>query len=672
MTLGMVSITLGGADRVAFAVYSADDGTLNFYKRMDVPEVGDTFEGKIVTAVYTGFENLNPKNASDLPWNSIRCDVTSVRVVDSDISPTSLALWFKDMGKLASCDLLQLNLSRCNSLYGTFWNCTNIDQLDSISKWNVSHVSCMSDTFYGCKKLSSLDLDAWDTHSASTLDGVFYDCSGLTDLKIGKWDTSNADGLYYSFFNCSSLKYLDIANWDTGSFLTLNGTFRECVSLTTIDLSSWDLSSCKSMRLAFYLCSSLTELDCSNWNTSNITDMNFAFFACRSITELDVSNWDLSKCIDLSGTFESCDHLTSLDVSKWDVSNCTALWKTFQNCSSLSSLSVGEWVTNKVADIGCCFRDCGSITELDLSSWNLESVTAASECFKNTVSLRKITFGKNWHWVDSDGLLCIPDAKYISGANGKWYSMTTGNSYAPADIPAGKADTYVASKELLPKVAFAVYSIDDASLDFYNRAFCDVPAVGNTFEGKVVTDIYTGFENQVYNPVIPDDLNGDIDTPWFGHASDILNVKVVDEGICPNNMWAWFQHLKNCASFDLSKLNTSTTTSFGHMFFGCLSIKSIDISSWDMSNATETVAMFGNANKLVSVQFGKCDFSNVKNFGWMFAHCDSLFIDCSDWTVHKDAGHIAFAAYAPNVTLPKSWQETSDTTVSAADDAIDD
>ena len=59
MALGMVSFTLGGADRVAFAVYSADDGSLNFYKRMDVPEVGDTFEDKIVTEVYTGFENTH-------------------------------------------------------------------------------------------------------------------------------------------------------------------------------------------------------------------------------------------------------------------------------------------------------------------------------------------------------------------------------------------------------------------------------------------------------------------------------------------------------------------------------------------------------------------------------------------------------------------------------------
>lgn len=219
------------------------------------------------------------------------------------------------------------------------------------------------------------------------------------------------------------------------------------------------------------------------------------------------------------------------------------------------------------------------------------------------------------------------------------------------------------------KTAFAVYSADDQSLNFYKRM--DVPAVGDTFEGKAVTEVYTGIETAVYDPVIPDDLNGDINTPWLGHAGEILSVTVVDEGIYPNCMWAWFQHFKNCASFDVSKLNTSAVTSFGHVFFGCLSVKSIDISSWDMSKANGTVAMFGNSKNLTSVQFGTCDFSKVKNFGWMFAHCDSLVIDCSDWTVRKDAEHIAFASYAPGVILPKAWQPTAFAVFSADDGSLD-
>lgn len=45
-----------GQAETAFAVYSEDDHSLDFYKRADVPEVGDKFEFKTVTEVYTGFE----------------------------------------------------------------------------------------------------------------------------------------------------------------------------------------------------------------------------------------------------------------------------------------------------------------------------------------------------------------------------------------------------------------------------------------------------------------------------------------------------------------------------------------------------------------------------------------------------------------------------------------
>ena len=40
----------------AFAVYSADDDSFMFYKRRGVPQVGDMFNDRRVTEVYTGFE----------------------------------------------------------------------------------------------------------------------------------------------------------------------------------------------------------------------------------------------------------------------------------------------------------------------------------------------------------------------------------------------------------------------------------------------------------------------------------------------------------------------------------------------------------------------------------------------------------------------------------------
>ena len=41
----------------AFAVYSEDDHSFMFYKRRGVPKVGDMFNYRRVTKVYTGFED---------------------------------------------------------------------------------------------------------------------------------------------------------------------------------------------------------------------------------------------------------------------------------------------------------------------------------------------------------------------------------------------------------------------------------------------------------------------------------------------------------------------------------------------------------------------------------------------------------------------------------------
>lgn len=53
--------------------------------------------------------------------------------------------------------------------------------------------------------------------------------------------------------------------------------------------------------------------------------------------------------------------------------------------------------------------------------------------------------------------------------------------------------------------AFAVYSIDDGSLNFYKRRICDIPSTGDMFEGKNVTNVYMGFEKDAYTGSWPND-----------------------------------------------------------------------------------------------------------------------------------------------------------------------
>ena len=45
----------------AFAVYSADDNSISFYKRETLPNIGEEFEGKTVTKIYTDIETTQYK-----------------------------------------------------------------------------------------------------------------------------------------------------------------------------------------------------------------------------------------------------------------------------------------------------------------------------------------------------------------------------------------------------------------------------------------------------------------------------------------------------------------------------------------------------------------------------------------------------------------------------------
>lgn len=74
-------------------------------------------------------------------------------------------------------------------------------------------------------------------------------------------------------------------------------------------------------------------------------------------------------------------------------------------------------------------------------------------------------------------------------------------------------DVFGAGSADQAETAFAVYSADDNSLDFYKRA--EVPEVGDKFEFKTVTEVYTGFETGTYTLVeTPTDRYGSSNAPW--------------------------------------------------------------------------------------------------------------------------------------------------------------
>jgi Flp pilus assembly pilin Flp len=231
-------------------------------------------------------------------------------------------------------------------------------------------------------------------------------------------------------------------------------------------------------------------------------------------------------------------------------------------------------------------------------------------------------------------------------------------------------------------MAFAVYSADDHSLMFYKRK--GLPKVGDMFNSRRVTDVYTEFETARYSATWDaehtSENNGPTNAPWYGHHSEIESACVVDFGIKPHSLSFWFQSFTAMKSVDLKRLNVSACVNWQHTFWYCQSLTALDLSGMNVTklyiiesmctgcyslrnvsfagwkgSPISTGFMFSYCFNLDSINFGNMDFSRITNVQRMFFNCRSLTLDCSDWNVPVSANHKEFNYKAPGVIAPKVW-----------------
>ena len=206
-------------------------------------------------------------------------------------------------------------------------------------------------------------------------------------------------------------------------------------------------------------------------------------------------------------------------------------------------------------------------------------------------------------------------------------------------------------------MAFAVYSEDDHSLDFYKRK--GLPEVGQMFEGRAVTEVYTGFENQTYcltdyDPVANNWRTASCNTPWFGGRDKVVSVRAIDRGISPQSMSCWFYRFSNLKEADLAKLDTSRLRDFSIVFLLCERLEAIKVPGFT-AMCTDFGDGFSCCPSLKKLEIGASDFSGVNSFHHMFYGDTALALDCSQWNVGTGTGHEGFNSNAPGVIPPKAW-----------------
>ena len=153
-----------------YAVLSEDKKTLTFY-----------FDKEKDSKVGTKYD-LNDGETTPA-WSSEAENITKVIFDESfkDARPTSCFEWFYDMTNLTEI----------------------VGMKDNI---NTSDVTNMMDMFYGCEKLTTLDLSNFNTENVTDMTHMFSHCEKLTAIKVGSgWDANGVTSHNYMFSACIAL-----------------------------------------------------------------------------------------------------------------------------------------------------------------------------------------------------------------------------------------------------------------------------------------------------------------------------------------------------------------------------------------------------------------------------------------------------------------------------------
>ena len=156
-----------------YACYTVADNTLTFYR--------DGMRIDRQTTSRTYFLNYGDRTP-EWGYDNIANEVTRVVFAPSfvDARPVSTHAWFSEMPNLAS--------------------------IIGMNYLNTSEVNNMAYMFYGCPKLTSIDLSSFNTSRVEVASLMFEDCTNLRTIYVGNgWSTESINDAREMFYNCPNL-----------------------------------------------------------------------------------------------------------------------------------------------------------------------------------------------------------------------------------------------------------------------------------------------------------------------------------------------------------------------------------------------------------------------------------------------------------------------------------
>ena len=508
----------------------------------------------------------------------------------------------------------------------------------SVTTWNVSKVTDMSNMFYCCDSLPSIDLrpntctakdgsgayTAWNTASLKKTSGMFMDYGGqnhsLTAVDTTGWDTSKLEDASYMFMECRGLTEVKgIENWDVSSLKDAHNMFQDCQSLETINVANWNTASLENASVMFSSCHSLRSIDITKWDMSKVTKSNAMFSYCKSFTELT-----LPKSLVVIGSYfaGSCPKLTTI---------------TFNHPAGtdIQFSSEAFYIANNDKEE----NETGYIEYTPVSPLGTKVVTSNAQVLDYDWTSDHRGYVVEIKTVEGGTLTGAPVTTYngrkaIVAINGKTITFTdTADeiySYNGATVQYSQGGTTKTTELDKNTKTFVVPVVDDnatgADIVVTPKWAKPVLAAGDTwYKGttakSAVTEIQfvdaytaTGSETESW------DASANLDNGVMAYLNG-TKLTIAGNGyrkiLANANSANAFSGFTSLTAFtDLNKLDTSAVTNMQSVFKGCSALTSLDLSSFNTGAVTTMTGAFTSCNKLQTVTLGK-DFKFVGTDGYL-------------------------------------------------------
>ena len=633
---GMVAQTSASSSKY-IATYESSTKTLTFKEN-----VGETLpENSVVVKDKMTVATINEKLRNG----------TIVHIVFdksfSTYTPTSLRDFFRRISNLETITGLEyLNTEKVTNMSYMFYGCSKLTSLD-VSKFNTANVTEMNSMFASCFELTSLDVTKFNTANVTNMSRMFSSCPKLTFLDVTKFNTANVTNMSYMFSNCQTLTSLDVTKFNTANVTNMSCMFSDCSQLTSLDVSKFNTANVTDMNSMFASCLKLTSLDVSKFNTMNVTNMSYMFHKCSKITSLDVTNFNTEKVTNMSYMFSGCLALTSLDVTNFNTEKVTDMNNMFLNCQTLPSLDVTKFNTENVTNMSYMFSGCSKLTFLDVTKFNTVNVTNMSRMFTNCSALTSIDV-RNFNTANVTNMnrmfaYCVAlTSLYLTNFNTEKVT-NMGDMFSAC----------LALTTICASSKFVTTQVSNSSDMFFNCKKLKGEEVGWTSD-KATDKTYAKIEGGYFSGGIPRvkyadgtltfflasketlgeneyGIYGGWGTPdWVWKNPNVTNVtKVVFDpafaNARPTNCNEWFQNYVNLTSIEgIEYLNTSQVTDMHNMFYNCYYLQTIDFSGFDTRKVKDMSNMFYNCGSLKSLDISNFNTSEVTNMRNMFYHCIGL------------------------------------------------